>query len=79
MELQASLGEHNAAVKALSWCPKKKDILVSGAGTSDWKLRIFNVHKNEELAVVDTGSQVCNVTWDWEGEVLLSTHGYSLN
>jgi len=56
MKLQASLGEHEAAIKALAWCPKKKNILVSGAGTSDRKLRIFDVNKNKELCKVDTGS-----------------------
>ena len=56
MQLSASLGDHEAAIKALSWCPKRKNILVSGAGTSDRKLRIFDVNKKEELAIVDTGS-----------------------
>ena len=56
MKLHASLGEHEAAIKALSWCPKKKNILVSGAGTSDRKLRIFDINKKKELCVVDTGS-----------------------
>ena len=56
MELFSCLGDHEAAVKALSWCPKKKNILVSGAGTSDRKLRIFDVNKSEELAIIDTGS-----------------------
>ena len=56
MRLYCSLGNHEAAIKALAWCPKKKNILVSGAGTSDWKLWIFNVNKKEELFIVDTGS-----------------------
>ena len=75
----ASLGAHEAAVKALTWSPKNHNVLVSGAGTSDRKLRIFDVSKQEELLCVDTGSQVCNVIFDKEGDTLLSTHGYSLN
>ena len=78
-QLVASLGDHQAAVKALTWNPKNQNVLVSGAGTADKHLRLFDVAKFEELAVVDTGSQVCNVTFDKEGETLLSTHGYSLN
>lgn len=77
--LLASLGNHEAAVKALTWSPKNHNMLVSGAGTSDRKLRIFDVSKQEELLVVDTGSQVCNVIFDKDGDTLLSTHGYSLN
>lgn len=82
MSLLASLGDHQAAIKALTWNPTHKNILVSGSGTSDRGLRVFDVSKGEgekELLKVDTGSQVCNVTFDGEGEVLLSTHGYSLN
>lgn len=79
MRLLGSLGEHEAAVKALAWCPKKRSILVSGAGTADRKLRIFDTAKCVQLAKVDTGSQVCNLTFDREGDSLISTHGYSLN
>ena len=79
MKLHASLGEHEAAVKALTWNPKYNNILVSGAGTSDRNLRIFDVNQSKELIKMDTGSQVCNVNFDREGEVLLSNHGYSLN
>ena len=79
MSLITSLGEHEAAVKALAWSPSRRSLLVSGAGTADRKLRVFDTAKNEQLAKIDTGSQVCNLTFDKEGEVLISTHGYSLN
>lgn len=79
MKLLGSLGEHEAAVKALAWCPKKRSILISGAGTADRKLRIFDTAKCEQLAKIDTGSQVCNLTFDRDGDSLISTHGYSLN
>lgn len=79
MKLLGSLGEHEAAVKALAWCPKKRSILVSGAGTADRKLRIFDTAKCQQLAKIDTGSQVCNLTFDRDGDSLISTHGYSLN
>lgn len=79
MKLLGSLGEHEAAVKALAWCPKKRSILVSGAGTADRKLRIFDTAKCEQLAKIDTGSQVCNLVFDRDGDSLISTHGYSLN
>lgn len=56
MKLFSCLGEHEAAVKALTWNPKYNNILVSGAGTSDRNLRIFDVNQSEELAKQDTGS-----------------------
>jgi cell division cycle 20-like protein 1 (cofactor of APC complex) len=73
------LGNHEAAVKALAFNPKKKNILVSGSGTADRKLRIFDTKTFSEKYSIDSGSQVCNLTFDNEGEKLLSTHGYSLN
>ena len=79
MKLLGSLGEHEAAVKALAWCPKQRSVLVSGAGTADRKLRIFDTSKCEQLAKIDTGSQVCNLIFDRDGDALISTHGYSLN
>lgn len=79
MKLLGSLGEHEAAVKALAWCPKQRSVLVSGAGTADRKLRIFDTAKCEQLAKIDTGSQVCNLIFDRDGDALISTHGYSLN
>ncbi len=47
MKLMGSLGEHEAAVKALTWHPIKKSILVSGAGTADRNIRIFDTSKCE--------------------------------
>lgn len=79
MRLLGSLGEHEAAVKALTWCPTRRSVLISGAGTADRKLRIFDTAKCEQIAKIDSGSQVCNLTFDKDGEMLISTHGYSLN
>ena len=58
------MGHHDAAVKAIAWNPKERNILVSGSGTSDRHIRLFNIHQSEELLKIDTGSQVCNVTFD---------------
>lgn len=34
---------HQAAVKALAWCPWKPNVLASGGGTNDRAIRIWNV------------------------------------
>lgn len=79
MKLMGSIGKHEAAVKALAWNPNKRNILLSGAGTADRKIRIFDVHQHEQIGEIDSGSQVCNIAFDKEGEHIISTHGYSLN
>lgn len=40
---------------------------------------MFDTKTFSEKYSIDSGSQVCNLTFDNEGESLLSTHGYSLN
>ena len=73
------LGNHEAAVKALVWHPKVPGRLYSGSGTADRRIRIFDTHRMEQNEIIDTGSQVCNLAFDPEGDYLISTHGYSLN
>ncbi|CAG0913183.1 unnamed protein product [Notodromas monacha] len=61
---------HQAAVKALSWCPWRSYVLASGGGTNDRAIRIWNV---------DTQSQVSALAWSEEYHELVSAHGHSSN
>lgn len=70
---------HEAAVKAIAWSPHARGLLASGGGTADRKLRFWNTVTNSALAVVDTGSQVCNLAWSKNVNEMVSTHGYSQN
>ena len=79
MKQVAQLGDHEAAVKALAWNPNNKNILLSGAGTADRKIRIFDCNSLEQINEIDTGSQVCNLAFDNSGPGIISTQGYSLN
>lgn len=38
------MGQHEAAVKAIAWNPRERNTLISGAGTSDRHIRLFNIH-----------------------------------
>jgi cell division cycle 20-like protein 1 (cofactor of APC complex) len=71
--------EHVAAVKALAWSPHQHGLLVSGGGTADRCIRFWNTTTGTSIRSVDTGSQVCNLTWSRSTNELVSTHGYSLN
>jgi WD40 repeat protein len=68
---------HSAAVRALCWSPTAPDVIASGGGTTDKTIRIWNVATGEDLASVNTGSQVCNLFWNDEYNEVLSTHGVS--
>ncbi|KAG8779105.1 substrate-specific activator of APC-dependent proteolysis [Ceratobasidium sp. 428] len=69
--------EHTAAVKAIAWSPHQAGLLASGGGTADKKIRFWNTASGVGVSEMDTGSQVCNLTWSKTSNELVSTHGYS--
>ncbi|XP_077236902.1 FIZZY-related 3 [Tasmannia lanceolata] len=73
------LTEHTAAVKAIAWSPHQHSLLASGGGTADRCIRFWNTTNGNQLNFVDTGSQVCNLSWCKNVNELVSTHGYSQN
>lgn len=73
------LTQHQAAVKALAWCPWQANLLVSGAGTADRHLRFWNTVTGACVNSIDTGSQVCAVQWSRHQRELISSHGFSQN
>ena len=73
------LDAHQAAVKALAWCPWQKNLLASGGGTADRMIRFWNTSNGQCLNAVDTHSQVCALQWSQHDKELVSSHGYSHN
>nr|CAD7196005.1 unnamed protein product [Timema douglasi] len=68
---------HQAAVKALSWCPWQPNILASGGGTADRTIRFWNCNTGVCLNTLDTKSQVCSLQWSSTYKELVSGHGFS--
>ena len=73
------LDAHQAAVKALAWCPFQSNLLASGGGTADRCIKFWNTTTGAMLNSVDTHSQVCALQWNTHERELLSSHGYSQN
>jgi cell division cycle protein 20 (cofactor of APC complex) len=73
------LDAHRAAVKALAWCPWKKNLLASGGGTADRKIRFWDSQSGTCLNEIDTHSQVCALQWSKHDKEIVSSHGYSHN
>ena len=73
------LDAHQAAVKALAWCPFQSNLLASGGGTADRCIKFWNTNTGALLNSVDTHSQVCSLQWNKHERELLSSHGYSQN
>jgi cell division cycle protein 20 (cofactor of APC complex) len=74
-----TLREHVAAVKALAWCPFQRNVLASGGGTADRTIKFWNAANGSLLNSIDTGSQVCALTWSRHEKEILSSHGFSQN
>lgn len=73
------LDAHQAAVKALAWCPFQSNLLASGGGTADRCIKFWNTTTGAMLNSIDTHSQVCALQWNTHERELLSSHGYSQN
>ncbi|KAH7424438.1 hypothetical protein KP509_11G008800 [Ceratopteris richardii] len=71
--------EHQAAVKALAWCPFQSNLLASGGGTADRCIKFWNTQTGACLNSVDANSQVCALQWSRHEKELLSSHGFSQN
>lgn len=71
--------DHQAAVKAVAWCPWQKDLLATGGGTADRCIRFWNTNSGSCVNTIDTGSQVSSLMWARNCRELISGHGYAQN
>ena len=78
-QLQHKIAAHQAAVKALAWCPFQSNLLASGGGTADRHIRFWNTLTGAQLNAIDTGSQVCALQWSRHEREIVSSHGFSKN
>ncbi|XP_010444866.2 PREDICTED: cell division cycle 20.2, cofactor of APC complex-like [Camelina sativa] len=71
--------EHTSAVKALAWCPFQTNLLATGGGERDGRIKFWNTRTGACLNTVETGSQVCSLLWSNKERELLSSHGFTQN
>ena len=67
---------HISAIRALDWCPYDSNIIVTGGGTGDRTIQLWNTINGEIIIKKWTGSQVCNIFWNNNYKELVSTHGF---
>lgn len=70
---------HQAAVRALAWCPWQPNVLATGGGTADRCIKFWNINNANLLDSVDSRSQVCALLWSTHYKELISAHGYANN
>ncbi|CAG8470464.1 8849_t:CDS:2 [Diversispora eburnea] len=69
------LDGHKAAVRALSWSPHTRNLLVSGGGHLDRQIRFWNTLDARCLS----SHNVCNLQWSPNANEIVSTHGWWKN
>lgn len=75
------LEDHKAAVKALSWSPLSSSRFISGGGTADKTLKVWDIHSrvsSKLLNSISYDSQICNLKW-LNNNKILTSFGYSNN
>ncbi|KAJ3228706.1 ubiquitin-protein transferase activating protein [Chytriomyces hyalinus] len=72
---------HNAAVKAIAWCPWQLNLLATGGGSTDRNIHFWNTTtpSSTPLSSIDTGSQVTSLHWSKTYKEIISSHGFPDN
>ena len=76
---EIKLQGHKSAVKAISW-KKNCQILATGGGNNDQKIKLWDLQKMEHIADINCNSQICNLDFSKkEPNLLVSSHGFNGN
>lgn len=70
---------HQAAVKALAWCPWKSNLLATGGGTADKCIKFWDTLSGDCLRSYQTKSQICSMVFNPLEKELISSHGFTTN
>lgn len=70
---------HQAAVKALAWCPWQTNLLATGGGSADRQIHFWNTATGTCVNSIDTGSQITSLHWSREYKEIAGTLGYPYN
>lgn len=70
---------HQASVKAMSWCPWNSNLLATGGGTADRAIHFWNVTSGSRTQSIQTDSQITGLHWSLYYRELVSTHGLSMS
>lgn len=66
---------HQASVKAISWCPWNSNLLATGGGTADRAIHFWNVTSGSRTQSIQTDSQITGLHWSTHYREIVSTHG----
>ena len=66
-EIRNNFQGHKSAIKALDWNNNKAGILITGGGTYDKSIKMWDINKtnNKPIFHINTGSQISSVFWNY--------------
>ncbi|POS76877.1 WD domain-containing protein [Diaporthe helianthi] len=69
--------EHNAAVKAIAFCPWREGLVATGGGSHDKCIHFFHTTSGVALATIAVHSQVTSLIWSTTRREIAATFGYA--
>jgi WD40 repeat protein len=68
--------QHQGTVRAISWAPPGRNRIVTGGGTTDQHIKIWDPDDGTTFMDAHTGCQLCNLHWNTELGEIVSTEGF---
>ncbi|ODV58095.1 Ama1p, partial [Ascoidea rubescens DSM 1968] len=67
---------HQAAVKAISFCPWSNSLLATGGGSKDRRIRFWHTNSGTLLDVINTKGQITSLIWSKTKKQIVATFGF---
>lgn len=72
----ATFTGHESEVRALAFSPTAPNRIVTGGGSNDKYLKVWDCETCEVIFAVNTGCQICNAFWNGEKNEIVTTEGF---
>ncbi|KAG5770883.1 hypothetical protein H9Q72_002360 [Fusarium xylarioides] len=68
---------HDAAVKAIAFCPWRRELVATGGGSNDKCIHFFHTPSGAALATISVSAQVTSLIWNTTRREIAATFGYA--
>ncbi|KAK1754358.1 hypothetical protein QBC47DRAFT_402774 [Echria macrotheca] len=68
---------HEAAVKAIAFCPWQDGLVATGGGSNDKCIHFFHTTSGAPLATISVSAQVTSLIWSTTSKEIAATFGYA--
>ncbi|KAF5673056.1 hypothetical protein FHETE_3541 [Fusarium heterosporum] len=69
--------DHDAAVKAIAFCPWRRELVATGGGSNDKCIHFFHTPSGAALATISVSAQVTSLIWNTTRREIAATFGYA--